>query len=198
MTMPKNIATPIRPILLVAVLGAGRASRFGADKLSQPCAGKPLGRWALDAALGLGQPLVWIAGSTMPDFIPQDCAVVQNPQAEAGIGTSVALAAQIAAERGADALLVMLADMPLVTTGLLERLIAAGAPVACRHPDGRPGVPVLWPATSFAGLQALTGDRGAGAILHALDSLALLNCSAGELLDVDSPADMAAAQAALA
>ena len=203
MSLASNIAAPIRPRPLVAVLGAGRARRFGADKLSQPCAGKPLGRWALDAALDLGEPLLWVAGATVPDFIAGDCAVVQNLQAEAGMGTSVALAAQIAAERGADALLVLLADMPLVTGALLARLIAVGAPVACRHHDCRPGVPALLPAASFAALQALTGDRGAGPILRALPGqtllagLTLLDCAPIELLDVDSPADLAIARAAL-
>ena len=33
----------------VAVLAAGRGKRFGGGKLEATCAGKPLGRWVLDA-----------------------------------------------------------------------------------------------------------------------------------------------------
>lgn len=178
---------------LVAILGAGRASRFGADKLSQSCAGKPLGLWALEAAQAIGLPLVWVAGEQAPAFL-DGIEVIANPRAAEGISTSVALAAKLAGERGAGALLVMLADMPLVTPALLERLIAAQAPAACRQADGRPGVPALIPASAYPALMALTGDRGAGAVLAKLDGLTLLTCEASELLDVDTPEALAEAE----
>ena len=33
----------------VALLAAGRGTRFGGNKLETACAGKPLGRWAIEA-----------------------------------------------------------------------------------------------------------------------------------------------------
>lgn len=181
--------------ILIAILGAGSASRFGADKLGQPCAGKPLGQWALAAAGATGLPLVWIAGEHAPPFA--DCAIAHNPRASEGIGTSVALAARLAAQQGAGAVLVMLADMPLVTQALLERLIEAGAPAACRYPQGHAGVPALVPASTFARLEALDGDQGAGALLRELAGLTLLDCEPNELLDVDTPAALVEASAIL-
>ena len=188
-----NIAAPI----LIAMLGAGKASRFGADKLAQPCAGKPLGLWALDAARASGLPIVWIAGEQNPAFL-EGIEVIANPRAAEGISTSVALAAQIAQSRGAEALLIMLADMPLVTPALLTRLIVSGAPAACRQADGRPGVPALIPASAYPALIALTGDRGAGAVLAKMGRLTLLDCAANELLDVDTPEALAEAARLLA
>jgi CTP:molybdopterin cytidylyltransferase MocA len=180
---------------LVAVLGAGRARRFGADKLSQPCAGKPLGRWALDAALATSHPVVWIAGSVAPAFIdPGKCEVLLNPAACEGLGTSVAMAARAAAAGDHDALLVILADMPLITSELLHRLLSEGAAIACRHADGHPGVPALLPASAYPKLQGLSGDRGAGPLLRALPELKLLEASPSELLDIDTPADLAEAE----
>ncbi len=190
MSRPADILTADT---LVAILGAGRASRFGTDKLAQPCAGKPLGLWALEAAQASGLPVVWIAGEQTPSFL-DGIEVIVNPRASEGISTSVALAAQIAQTRGAKTLLIMLADMPLVTSALLSRLIATGVPAACRHADGRPGVPALLPASAYPALMALTGDRGAGAVLAKLDGLTLLDCAGSELFDVDSPEGLAEAQ----
>jgi CTP:molybdopterin cytidylyltransferase MocA len=135
--------------------------------------------------------VVWIAGAAAPDFV--DCKLVTNPDAEAGLGTSVACAARIASERGAERMLVMLADMPLVSPALLEDLLAAKAPAACGH-GGRPGVPAIFPASMFDQLQALTGDAGAGAVLRNRADLVLIPASAEELLDVDTPAALADAE----
>ena len=177
--------------ILIAVLGAGSARRFGADKLAQPCGGQPLGSWAMQAALATDAPVVWIAGNAAPAWVA--CNIAENPRAAEGIGTSVALAARLAANRGAKALLVMLADMPLVTTRMLHELIACGAPAAFRQADERPGVPALIPATLFDRLTGLTRDQGAGRILAAERSVTLLEAPAGALLDVDTPATMAMA-----
>jgi molybdenum cofactor cytidylyltransferase len=175
---------------LIAILAAGRSRRFGSDKLAQPCAGKPVGRWALNAAMATGLPVVWIAGETAPDHVAATCEVTVNVDAAQGIATSVGVAARIAAERGHDSLLIMLADMPLVGPELLRRLVELGAPAACRHPDGRPGVPALLPASAFPLLRGLTGDRGAGSVLGKLPQLRTIDCKPGELLDVDSPSDL--------
>lgn len=182
---------------LVAVLAAGRATRFGADKLSQPCAGRPLGAWALAAALATDRPVAWIAGDTPPAFVGGQCKVLRNLHAAEGQATSVATAATAAAEGGYAALLILLADMPLVDAAMLEALIDRGAPAAYRHADGRPGVPALLPASVFPALRALSGDRGAGPVLGSLPGLALLDCEPQRLLDVDTPADLAEAERCL-
>lgn len=179
--------------MLIAILGAGRSSRYGSDKLVQPCAGKPLGRWALDCALQMGAPIVWIAGEHEPIFITDSCPIAHNPHAAQGLATSVAFAASIAEAQRADALLIMLADMPLVTPALLARLIAAGAPAAFAQTDDRPGVPALIPSTAFAALQGLKGDRGAGPVLSNLAGLSLIPSDADALLDVDQPSALAKA-----
>jgi CTP:molybdopterin cytidylyltransferase MocA len=173
--------------ILIAVLGAGRAARFGADKLAQPCAGKPLGQWALDAALATGQRVVLIGRENAPPQFTGDFGFAANPDADTGLASSVACAARIAIAERAEALLLLLADMPLVTTAMLEQLMAAGAPAASRYGDGRLGVPALVPARDFTMLETLSGDAGAGAVLGNLAGISAQAFSAELLLDVDTP-----------
>ena len=54
----------------VAVLAAGLGTRFGGNKLEAICAGKPLGRWAIEAveAAGLGPGIV-VTGAEGVSFV---------------------------------------------------------------------------------------------------------------------------------
>src|SRR5690606_16562633 len=102
-----------------------------------------LGRWALDAVEEAGlRPGVIVTGPEGVAFAEGWTALI-NPEPEAGLGSSLALAAGLALAGGRDALLVLLADMPLVTGEYLRELAAAAAPAATRQADGRAGVPAL-------------------------------------------------------
>jgi CTP:molybdopterin cytidylyltransferase MocA len=185
---------------LIALLAAGRASRFGADKLAAACAGGPLAGHAVAAVLATGLPALCItAPGARPDWLPADIPAVPNPDAAEGLATSVALAAREAARRGAPSLLLHLADMPCVTPALLLAVAEAGAGAlaACRYPSGRPGVPARFPADRFAELASLTGDRGAAALLQADPAVVLVDCAADDLIDVDTPEALARAEAVL-
>ena len=170
----------------VAVLAAGSATRFGGGKLEAICAGKPLGRWVLDAAEAAGlQPGTIIAGPDGVSFADA-WTVIVNPTPEAGLGSSLALAAQHAADE--QSLLVLLADMPLVTPAYLRELASATAPAAARYPEGHAGVPALLDRALIERAATLSGDHGLGPMLRAAK---LLDPAAGILRDVDTPDDLA-------
>lgn len=180
--------------LAVAVLAAGRATRFGGGKLEADCAGKPLGRWALDAVEAAGlAPGTIVTGPEGLSFAEGWQRLV-NSEPEAGLGSSLALAARTALDAGAEALLVLLADMPLVAPAHLRQFATIPAPVATRHPDGRPGVPVLLDRALIERAATLTGDRGAGPLLA---EVTLLDPPAGMLRDVDTPEDLASVERVL-
>ena len=178
----------------VAVLAAGRATRFGGNKLETPCAGKPLGRWSIEAVeeAGLG-PGTIVTGPEGASYAP-GWTVLVNPSPDDGLGASLALAARAALEAGADTLLIVLADMPLVTADYLRELAAAPAPTATRHADGRAGVPALLDRALIKRAATLAGDRGAGPLLI---GATLLDASPGMLRDVDTADDLAEAERAL-
>jgi CTP:molybdopterin cytidylyltransferase MocA len=178
--------------MLIAILGAGSSSRFGGSKLDADCAGRPLGQWSLDAARSVGEPIIWIGRRHRPDFVTDTCRFLVNPNAQVGLGTSLALAGKAAQDSGASSLLVMLADMPLITGTILKRLVEAGPFAACLH-GGRPGVPAVFPARLFADLVEIGGDRGAAPLLRSAVDISGISVDPESLLDVDTPGDLRAA-----
>lgn len=186
---------------LVALLAAGAGRRFGGGKLDAPCAGRALGRWALDAAMEAGVTRgIIITGPTSTDLARYAESLgwrtVQNPLAEDGMGSSVAAAARDAMAQDAPALLVLLADMPLIPASAIADLLSTpeGRVAATLHPDGKPGVPACFPAALFPALAALKGDRGAGALLTGRPDIIAHPLSAEALLDVDDPAALKEAE----
>jgi molybdenum cofactor cytidylyltransferase len=182
--------------LAIALLAAGKAERFGGGKLDAELRGKPLGQHALDTAAALDQgEVLLIVGEPVPEFARESSQadLIQNPDAAEGLGTSVALAARHAEASGAMALLLLAADMPLVSEATLRRLVdacATGVPSAVVHPDGHPGIPACFPHDWFAALQILTGDQGAGKLLRHSDSVRTIAVPAVELADVDTREDL--------
>ena len=109
--------------LAIAILAAGSGRRFGGGKVDAIVAGKPLGQWALDAALSIPHDrLAVVVGEPAPQFA-RGCDRLVNQRAAEGLGTSAATAARWA--QGSDALLIMLADMPLISPATLRKLAAA-------------------------------------------------------------------------
>jgi molybdenum cofactor cytidylyltransferase len=177
--------------LAVAILAAGSARRFGGGKLDADCAGRPLGAWALEAARSLDPAALGVVVSDETPRFAGGVELVRNPYAAHGLGTSASAAARWAIDREADALLVMLADMPLVSPVALQRLAEGRWPSAVAYPGGKPGVPACFPAAMLPKLAGLGGDEGAAVLLRGRRGVRLVEVSPEELRDVDRPEDLA-------
>ncbi len=185
------------------LLAAGRATRFGSDKLLAPLpastldvvAGTPL---AAAAARHLVQALPSSLAVVRPNA-PALCAlfagsglrVVQCADADDGMGAS--LACGVAATRDADAWIVALADMPWIAAATIRRIVAAlqnGADIVAPVSRGDRGHPVGFARRHFATLAALKGDAGARDLLRAAAaSVTLIDVEdPGIVRDVDTPA----------
>ena len=178
---------------LVAVLAAGAARRFGGGKLDAHCAGKPLGQWALDAVAqaGLAPGVLVVPEGDVPAFAAASgWPLITNPRADDGLATSVALAAGHALSEKRD-LLVVLADMPLVTPAHLTALVDAGGLAASDHGEGRAGVPALFPLAVLPEVATLAGEAGAGRWLAARSDCRIIAAVPGSLADIDRPEDLA-------
>ena len=188
----------------IYVLAAGKSMRFGTPKLDAPCAGRALGAWALAAieAAELAPGTIIVPPST-PHFASEaqrhDWTLAINEDAERGLSSSLARAIRHAEDAAHDAACIFLADMPLITARHVRTIAASGQPdqpVATFYPGGRLGVPARLPRALFAALNSGAADVGAAALLAAQPTLRAMTEGA-DLHDVDSPADMARAEAVL-
>lgn len=190
-----------RPPLVGILLAAGRATRYGADKL---LARLPSGQaLALAAARnlrdGLGEKarLLAVLRPEQTELGEQLAAagfeLVASDETRAGMGRSLALA--VAASQDARAWLVALADMPAIapaTIALVAAALQSGASLAAPFHHGRRGHPVGFAAAWRAVLLGLDGDVGARNLLcKAGDLVKLATDDEGVLLDIDTPGDMA-------
>ena len=157
----------------ILLLAAGSSSRMrGADKLMEPVEGVPLLLRQARVALATGAPVI----VTLPPDRPArnaalaglDLMTVPVPDAAQGLSASIRAGVRAA---GARPVLVLLADLPEITTDDLSRLLArhAAIPDLILHgtaADGTPGHPVLFPVWALPGLAVLTGDSGARDLLR--------------------------------
>ncbi|MBP2702366.1 nucleotidyltransferase family protein [Microbispora sp. RL4-1S] len=176
------------------LLAAGGGSRFGGPKAVAELAGERLvDRGVRLLASGGCAPVVVVLGAAM---VPVEGAVVvANPGWAAGMGSS--LRAGLRALPGsARAVVVALADQPLVRPPAVRRLIeafASGATVAVATYGGAPRNPVLLAREHFAEVAALAeGDVGARAFLRARPELLTpVPCDdVADPADVDTPEDL--------
>ncbi len=133
------------------------------------------------------------AAVTGPDAEDSGVDVVVAPDWETGMGASLrAGLAAVAADRGVDAVVVSLVDLPDVGPAVVRRLLssvpASPTTLARTSYDGRPGHPVLIGRDHWAGVaRTAEGDRGARGYFRTRDHV-LVEC--GDLAtghDTDTP-----------
>jgi xanthine dehydrogenase accessory factor len=198
-----GLPSPSRPdasaAVVCAVLGAGGSSRLGRPKQLETYAGKPLVRHVVDEVAASSCDAVAVvlgaSGSRIAPVLAGASAIVlENEAWDEGIASSVRVAVAWAKDRGAAALVLVLADQPLIDRAHVNRLIAgwrAGAPAAGSVYGGVLGVPALFDAALFGELLALEGDRGAARVLRRREDVAHVSWPEG-MVDVDTDADAAA------
>ena len=180
----------------VAVLAAGHARRFGANKLAEPLMGEPV----IERTLGCvppGLPMVVASASDEVDAIC-DRRGIEYVRPEGGTEQSDSMRALVAyAKRaGWEACVFVPGDQPLVEQGSLRTMLV----VSAANPDaavrltwrGRSGSPVLFPASQFDALLGVAGDTGGSAVLGREDvrTLSVEASWPWELWDVDTPDDL--------
>ncbi|WP_414461701.1 nucleotidyltransferase family protein [Hyphomicrobium sp. DY-1] len=189
------------------ILAAGRSSRFeDGHKLLVEIDGIPVVRRVCQALAASDAADIVLVTSEANRAVakaagPGRWSVAENPDARDGLSTSLRIGLK-SISQDADGLLVALADMPAISTELVNALVSAFLsnsativfPVAS---DGRRGHPILWPKSLFPELMTVTGDSGGKAILTSHQALwRPVPCDdEGAFADIDTRADLEAFKA---
>lgn len=177
------------------LLAAGQSRRFGAqDKLLAELDGVPLVAHAARALSGAGPDLrlAVVSSASVADVLRQEgfatLTLPSGPQ-------SASIRAGIAELQwqGASRIVIALGDMALLLASDIRALLALPPeqPASAWLGDA-PSPPAVFPASWFPRLMALTGDRGAAALLRGADMASRLMIPAPRLRDVDTPEALAA------
>jgi molybdenum cofactor cytidylyltransferase len=187
----------IRPDRVALVLlAAGLSHRFGTeDKLAAPFRGRPLAHHAADTLAGIAFAERFVVVGAGPSVLAgRGFTLIANPVPEVGQSRSVALGVEAARAAGARAVLIALADMPLVTIGHIRRLLMRyedAHSIVASGDGARRAPPALFGRAHFDALCDLEGDGGARALLA---RAAIVPVTPGELADIDTPTDLAGLQ----
>jgi molybdenum cofactor cytidylyltransferase len=187
-----------KPLVHAIVLAAGRSSRMGGpNKLLALFGGEPLIRRMVERVEASRASGVTVVTGHQADRIRAalfglDAAIVENADFATGLASSLKAGVAKIPESAAGAL-VVLGDMPDVSTADFDRLIAAfvaagGTSVVRATHNGKRGNPVILPRSLFSAVARLEGDTGARHLVES-EGLAVIDVEIGEgaSVDVDTP-----------
>ena len=161
------------------VLAAGSSRRMGTNKLLLPLEGEPLVRRSVRRCLAADfDRVVVVLGHesarvrTALDGL--SCEIVENADHARGVGTSIRAGVASVADV-VDAVVIILADMPYVTTDMLRTVTswyrATRPPVVVSEYGGVQAPPTLYDRSLFGRLLAIADDSGGKAVAQQLADL---------------------------
>jgi nicotine blue oxidoreductase len=184
------------------VLAAGVGRRLGGRaKALLAHRGRPLVERVVSVLHAAGCTRVHVVLGARADDVRRQarlegCVLVDNPEWEQGMGSSLRAGLDSLSRTGARAALICLVDQPGIGPKAVARVLAAyedeHSLVSAAY-DGVRGHPVLFGAAHWPGIAATaTGDRGARAYLKAHeDGIRLVECAdVAEPYDIDTVADL--------
>jgi molybdenum cofactor cytidylyltransferase len=197
------------PSVAAVVLAAGSSTRMGRNKLLLDLGGETVVRRAVQAAVEARlAPVIVVLGHEAERVRAElgglPCVPVVNPDHVRGVGTSLqAGVRRAAAEAGAGAMILILADMPFVTaamlTTLVERYRATGAPLVVSRYGEVQAPPNLFDRSLFSELLSTDDERCAKRVVRGHENEAVVvPWPVEDLRDIDVAEDYERVRAHLA
>jgi molybdenum cofactor cytidylyltransferase len=187
------------------LLAAGESRRMGYPKPLLRVGAESFIARTSALALGVASRLVIVLGAhadRIRPAVPHDSriTVVENPNYARGQLSSLKVGLAEAIAGGADAVIVHLADHPMVASATFRALVddydRTAKPIVVARYRRRRGHPVIFASALFVELMAAPEDLGARTVVNA-DPARVVYVDVddpGVVLDLDTPADLARAE----
>ncbi len=183
----------------ILILAAGSSSRLGQPKQLVEFEGQTLIERTTHIALSVSEEVLVVLGANSDLIKPKleafsnQITIIDNPDWNEGMGTSISLGVEILAPKS-DAILILLADQPLISQVLLQNMMQTFAEkempiVACDY-GNQLGVPILFDKAFFPELKHLKGEQGAKSFLKKyVEKISSIEFEGG-IFDIDTPEDL--------
>lgn len=191
-------------MITAVLLAAGRSKRFGSDKLLHEVNGRPLIYYSLRACVHstLASIIVVVerSGDLTPNLVKslfpdnKRIHVIENPHPTRGQMSSVKVGMR-ALKPEVDGAMIVLADMPLISSALIDELIGAFGEcgtVVVPESDGTQYHPKIIPRCLFQRFLGLRDNARGTEVLGALDGgIRTVPVSDPSIFrDIDKPSDL--------
>lgn len=181
------------------LLAGGCSCRAGVFKMARQVGGRHLLLWGLETLAAVCSRVIVVAGSEAHKVA---ALVAGIPGVELERNRDYALGMLTSVQAGARRVrggrfFVLPGDMPLVRPQTLAKLLAARGDVVVPACGGRRGHPVLLAATRVPEILAEPPGSSLGNVIRRLGAVVVEVDDPGVLADVDTPADLARADADL-
>ncbi|AZS15876.1 nucleotidyltransferase family protein [Paenibacillus lutimineralis] len=190
-------------------LAAGQSSRMGVNKLKLRLGDMSLGSYALHAAINSNLDYVWvIAGDAGADWIDSSFfeepmkrkwSAIYCPEASKGQAYSLRCGIEAAISMETAAVMIFLADQPLVTSEMINELLQRydkesaydrSVNYVASASDGLPRPPVIFGQRMYPDLLRLQGDQGARYLIRqGIQGICLEFDDPDLFMDVDTEED---------
>lgn len=187
-----------KPNVAILILAAGESSRMG-EQTKQILAWKDstlLGTSVDQAKASIANHTYVVLGAkeeVIKAAVNLDAStVIQNAQWRSGLGSSISSGIAYLVSKGMvpDALLIMLADQPLIDTNYLNKMIgnwiANPSKIITTQYKNHSGVPAIFGSEYLEELQNLNEDFGAKDIIASHNGVVLALDPEGKEIDIDS------------
>lgn len=182
------------------ILAAGASTRLGSPKQQLIYKGRTLLQHCIDMALASNcSPVIVVLGAhsmvISPEIPSERVSVVQNPDWEEGMASSIRAGITALQQKAPDAteVIFMVCDQPYVDTDHLNNLVRqrldTGKGIIASYYNDTMGVPVLFDQGFFPALLSLKGEEGAKKLLYRYEQeVAAVPFPQGSV-DIDTLAD---------
>ncbi|HEV8338250.1 MAG TPA: nucleotidyltransferase family protein [bacterium] len=193
-------STEPAPFVSALILAAGPSRRMGTAKLALPFEGSPMLRRVAEAAVrSRCRETVVVLGADQDAYRPVlegiPVRIVENPEFSQGMSTSIRAGVGALSDES-EAVVILLADQPRITSEMIDRLIEAyvqeGKRIVASAYQGVVGVPALFDGALYLELLTLEGEGGARSVIETYPQHGIaIALEDGSWEDIDIPEDLA-------